>query len=159
MVTSSISLQILSYIQQKSNDFYGEIPPLFDQINSEDVYVSKSLFTNDFFEEFLSLVKYAFDNTSADFINLSELGFVHDWQSILDFFVIPKFCNIFLGAMNLYQPVEGTFTINKYSANKTDDYKPLNSDNSYNILMPLTSGGAIIFKRYSMYISFFAKSE
>ena len=147
-------MQILISIQQRSNDLYQEIPSLFYKTNCEDVYVTKSLFTNIFFEELLALVKDVFDNTSTDIIHLSEVGILQDWQLILEFFVIPQFCNIFLGTIPYFSSVEvgkyGTYTIRKYLPKNGDVYKSTNWNNKFNLLMPLTSGGEITFKRYQI---------
>ena len=144
-------MQILLPILQRSNDVYQDIPSLFYKTNCEDVYVTKSLFTDIFFEELLALVKHMFDNTSTDFIHLSEVGFMQDWQLILQFFVIPQFCNIFLGGINPYgTTVEGTYTIRKYLPKNGDVYKSTNWNNKFNILMPLTSDVEITFKRYQI---------
>ena len=144
-------MQILASIQQSSNDLLQKIPSLFHKTNCEDVYVTNSLFTNTFFEELLALVKDVFHNTSAEFIHLIEVGFLQDWQLLLEFLIVPQFCNIFLGGINPYELAgDGTYTIRKYLPKNGDVHISTNWNNKYNILMPLTSGGEITFKRYQI---------
>ena len=144
-------MQILVSIQQSSNDLLQTIPSIFHKTNCKDVYVTKSLFTTTFFEDLLALVKDVFDNMSTDFIHLRKVGFLQDWQSLLEFFIIPQFCNIFLGHINPYSnSMEGTYTFRKYLPNNGDTYHSTNWNHKYNILMPLTSGGEITFKRYEI---------
>ena len=88
---------------------------------------------------------------STDFIHLRKVEFLQDWQSLLEFFIIPQFCNLFLGHINPYSPsYEGTYTFRKYLPNDGDIYHSTNWNNKYNILIPLTSGGMITFKRYEI---------
>ena len=88
-------MQILVSIQQSSNDLLQTIPSIFHKTNCKDVYVTKSLFTTTFFEDLLALVKDVIDNMSTDFIHLRKVEFLQDWQSLLEFFIVPQFCNIF----------------------------------------------------------------
>ena len=145
-------MQILVFIQQSSNDLLQTIPSIFHKTNCKDVYVTKSLFTTTFFEDLLALVKDVFDNMSTDFIHLRKVGFLQDWQSLLEFFIIPQFCNIFLGHINpIPNPLLGTYIFRKYLPNNRDIYHSTNWNNKYNILIPLTSGGVITFKRYEIH--------
>merc|ERR1712012_926745 len=54
------------------------------------------------------------------------------------------------GHINPYSnSMEGTYTFRKYLPNDGDIYHSTNWNHKYNILMPLTSGGEITFKRYN----------
>ena len=90
------------------------------------------------------MAKSVFVVNSMNYIGLSEIGFVDDWQNILNFFIIPELDSTFFGNQN----VEGsTFMIRKYFNNDTDVYDTINSHNICNIWMPLSPGGEITFKR------------
>ena len=140
----TILFQIISAIQQVRNDAFQSIPSLLNETNCPDVYIIKSLFTHKFFEELLFMANSVFDVNSMNFIHLSEMGFVEDWQTILNFFIVPELDSNFFG----HQNIEGTFMIRKYSNNDTEEvYDTINSHNLYNIWMPLSPGGEISFKR------------
>ena len=142
-------MQILSVIQQGRNGVIQNIPSLLQESKCPDVYILKSLFTHKFFEELHSMVESVFNMNSMDYILLSEIGFVQEWQSILDFFIIPVLENTYsieFSDMNLHDVC--AYIIRKYSNNDTNVYyNTINYDNAYNILLPLSPGGEISFKR------------
>ena len=130
----------------EKGDLFQEIPPILNKSVCPDVFTITSLFTNRFFEELLSLVKSEMEITSSDYIDLNEIGFVQDWQAILNFFIFPELCSVngFVQA-----ETEGTYTIRKISPGEQNFvYNAINSENIFNILVPLSSGVDITFKRY-----------
>ena len=129
----------------EKGDLFQEIPPILNKNICPDVFTVTSLFTNRFFEELLSLVKSVMQITSSDYIDLNEIGFVQDWQAILNFFIFPELCSVngFVQA-----ETEGTYTIRKISPGEQNVYNAINSENIFNILVPLSSGVDITFKRY-----------
>ena len=129
----------------EKGDLFQEKSPIMDKSKCPDVFTITSLFTNRFFEELLSLVKSVMEISSSDYIDLNEIGFVQDWQAILNFFIFPELCSVngFVKA-----DIEGTYIIRKISPGEQYVYDAINSENIFNILVPLSSGGDINFRRY-----------
>ena len=133
----------MSFIQQKRHDILQSMPILLNGTRCPYVYILKSLFTYNFFEDFLSIVKSIFDVNSVDYIHLSDIGFLQDWQAILDFFIIPELESRFYESINF----EGTFVIKKIVKNDSYVHDEIKYNNEFNILLPLSPGGDIEFKR------------
>ena len=130
----------------EKGDLFQEKSPIMDKSKCPDVLTITSLFTNRFFEELLSLVKSVMEISSSDYIDLNEIGFVQDWQAILNFFIFPELCSI-NGFVNC-RGFEGTYIIRKVSPGEQYVYNAINSENIFNILVPLSPSGDINFKRY-----------
>ena len=111
----------------------------------------KTLFTHQFFEEFISLVNSEFERKPPDThsINLRDIGFSEDWQSIISFFIQPWLHRYFNGVYIDFP--EGDFMIRKYSFSDNTDFKLdiVHSDHYLNFLVPLSSAGEITFERYA----------
>ena len=140
----------------EKGDLFQGIPPILNKNICPDVFTVTSLFTNRFFEELLSLVKSVMEITSSEYIDLNEIGFVQDWQAILNFFIFPELCSV-----NGFVKVEteGTYTIRKIPPGEQNVYNAINSENIFNILVPLSSGGDITFKRYYGPIVYFIEGR
>ena len=113
----------------------------------------KTLFTHQFFEEFKSLVNSEFERKPPDThsINLRDIGFSENWQSIVSFFILPWLHRYFTGVWIDFP--EGDFIIRKYSFSDENDFKSdiADSDHDLNILVPLSSDGEITFERYAYF--------
>ena len=131
------------FIQQERHDTLQSMPILLNGTRCPEVYILKSLFTHNFFEDFLSIVKSIFDINSVDYIHLSDVGFLQDWQAILDFFIIPELESRSSGFVNF----EGTFVIKKIMNNDSYVHDEISHNNAHNILLPLSPGGDIEFIR------------
>ena len=141
----------MSYVQQKLTDSLQEFPSILKQTKCPDVYNLKTLFTHQFFEEFKSLVNSEFKRKPPDThsINLRDIGFSENWQSIVSFFILPWLHRYFTGVLIDFP--EGDFIIRKYSFSDKNDFKSdiADSDHELNILVPLSSDGEITFERYA----------
>ena len=82
-------------------------------------------------------------------INLRDIGFSEDWQSIISFFIQPWLHRYFNGVYIDFP--EGDFMIRKYSYSDNTDFKfdIVHSDHDLNFLVPLSSAGEITFERYA----------
>ena len=82
-------------------------------------------------------------------INLRDIGFLEEWQSIVNFFILPWLHRYFNGFLIDFP--NGDFIIRKYSFSDKNDFKSdiADSDHELNILVPLSSDGEITFERYA----------
>ena len=63
------------------------------------------------------------------------MGLEQEWHNILSFFFTPVLCQIYRGMVT--EVVEGSYLIKEYSSKNPNMYSAINSDNEFNIMMPL----------------------